>query len=144
MRVELLYWDGCPSHPQALSDLQDAMRELGLDPESASARRTVALVGANSRWDEGGQPFWSGEVEPCINGMTVGVGARFGVDVDVIVDRLLTDRLPDGGWNCEAPRNSAVTSFDSTINVLNGLLEYEAATGRSAEVTAARHAAEAW
>jgi hypothetical protein len=38
MRVELLYWDGCPSHPQALSDLRAAMGELGLDPESVEVR----------------------------------------------------------------------------------------------------------
>jgi hypothetical protein len=38
MHVELLYWDGCPSHPQALRDLQHAMRELGLDPEKVDVR----------------------------------------------------------------------------------------------------------
>jgi hypothetical protein len=38
MRVELLYWDGCPSHPQALGDLRAAMGELGLDPESVEVR----------------------------------------------------------------------------------------------------------
>jgi hypothetical protein len=30
--VELLYWDGCPSHPRALEDLRAAMTEAGLDP----------------------------------------------------------------------------------------------------------------
>jgi hypothetical protein len=38
MRVELLYWEGCPSHPQALSDLRAAMGELGLDPEAVEVR----------------------------------------------------------------------------------------------------------
>jgi hypothetical protein len=38
MRVELLYWDGCPSHPQALSDLRAAMDELGLDPDAVEVR----------------------------------------------------------------------------------------------------------
>jgi len=38
MHVELLYWDGCPSHPQALSDLRAGMAELGLDPESVEVR----------------------------------------------------------------------------------------------------------
>lgn len=28
--VELLYWDGCPSHPQALAELESALAELGL------------------------------------------------------------------------------------------------------------------
>ncbi len=27
--IELLYWDGCPSHPQALADLYAALEELG-------------------------------------------------------------------------------------------------------------------
>jgi len=38
MRVELLYWDGCPSHPQALRELRTAMGELGLDPEAVEVR----------------------------------------------------------------------------------------------------------
>lgn len=36
--VELLWWDGCPSHPQALEDLRAIMSELGLDPDSVEAR----------------------------------------------------------------------------------------------------------
>jgi hypothetical protein len=32
--VELLYWDGCPSHPKALADLRAALEELG-HPEIA-------------------------------------------------------------------------------------------------------------
>jgi hypothetical protein len=31
-RVELLWWDGCPSYPRALADLRDALDEAGLDP----------------------------------------------------------------------------------------------------------------
>jgi hypothetical protein len=34
MRVELLWWDGCPSHPEALEQLQGVMRDHGLDPAS--------------------------------------------------------------------------------------------------------------
>ena len=38
MRVELLFWDGCPSHPQALRDLRAVMAELGLDPDTVEVR----------------------------------------------------------------------------------------------------------
>ena len=38
MQVELLFWDGCPSHPQALDELRAAMTELGLDPEQVLVR----------------------------------------------------------------------------------------------------------
>ena len=37
-RVELLFWDGCPSHPQALADLRAAMADAGLDPEAVEVR----------------------------------------------------------------------------------------------------------
>ena len=105
------------------------LREFGLDPATPRAKRTVELVGANARWDEGGQPYWEGEVEECINGRTVADGAYFGVDVSPIVDRLVGERLDDGGWNCERINGSSRSSFASTINVLEGLLEYERATG---------------
>lgn len=119
------------------------LRLFGLDPASASARSTVALVGANSRWDEGGQPFWEGEVEECINGRTVADGAYFGVDVAPIVERLLGQRLADGGWNCERANGSTRSSFATTINVLEGLLEFERATGGgTAKSRAARKAGE--
>src|SRR5919202_6406475 len=32
MLVELLWWAGCPSHPRALDELREVMREEGLDP----------------------------------------------------------------------------------------------------------------
>ena len=105
------------------------LREFGLDPASERARRTVGLIGANSRWDHAGQPYWEGEVEECINGRTVADGAYFGVDVSSIVERLVSERQADGGWNCERCNGSVRSSFDTTINVLEGLLEYEKATG---------------
>ena len=82
------------------------LREFGLDPASDRARRTVELIGANSRWEHDGQPYWEGEVEECINGRTVADGAYFGVDVSPIVDRLVGERLDDGGWNCERANGS--------------------------------------
>ena len=105
------------------------LREFGLDPSSDRAKRTVELIGVNSRWDEGGQPYWEGEVEECINGRTVADGAYFGVDISPIVDKLVGERLNDGGWNCERINGSARSSFATTINVLEGLLEYEKSTG---------------
>lgn len=96
------------------------LREFGLDPSSERAERAVELIGANARWEEGGQPYWDGEVEPCINGMTVANGSYFGVDVSSIVERLVSERLDDGGWNCETEIGSVRSSFATTINVLEG------------------------
>ena len=37
-RVELLWWEGCPSTPRALEDLRAAMGEAGLDPDAVDVR----------------------------------------------------------------------------------------------------------
>jgi hypothetical protein len=118
------------------------LREFGLDPSSDRAKRTVELIGAHSRWDEGGQPYWEGEVEECINGRTVADGAYFGVEVSAVVDRLAGERLDDGGWNCERINGSVRSSFASTINVLEGFLEYERATGGTPASQEARRSGE--
>lgn len=118
------------------------LREFGLDPTSDRARRTVALIGENSRWNEGNQPYWEGETEECINGNTVADGAYFAVEVSPIVERLLGERQGDGGWNCERCNGLQVSSFATTINVLEGLLEYERATGGSADSRQARRSGE--
>ncbi len=120
------------------------LRILGLDPTSPEARRAVSLVRENSRWEYANEPFFEGEVEPCINGATVAIGAYFGEDVQGIVDRLLGEQMDDGGWNCEQENGSVRGSFDTTINVLEGLLEHERATGGSAQVRAARLRGEAY
>ena len=118
------------------------LREFGLEPSSEPARRAVALIGASARWEHDGQPYWEGEVEECINGRTVADGAYFGVDVAPIVDRLVGERLADGGWNCERANGSVRSSFHTTINVLEGLLEFERATGGTPESRAARRSGE--
>jgi hypothetical protein len=41
MRVELLFWAGCPSHPKTLADLREAMGALGLDPGSVIVREVL-------------------------------------------------------------------------------------------------------
>src|SRR2546421_2205840 len=69
---------------------------LGLDPDSESARRAIALVAENGCWEHAGQRYFDGEVEPCINGRTIGTGAYFGVDVAPLVERILKERLEDG------------------------------------------------
>jgi hypothetical protein len=118
------------------------LRDMGLDPSSEEAQRAIGRVRDTTwhnpwgEWD--GQPVFTGEIEPCINGRIVAVGAYFGLDMQGIVERLLGEQMADGGWNCEQERGSTRGAFDTTINVLEGLLEYERATGGPTEVTAAR------
>jgi hypothetical protein len=126
------------------------LRLFGLDPTSDEARRAVSLVRDHVRWqgwdwdgawrgeDFVGNHYFAGEVEPCINGQVAASGAYFGQDCERIMSRLLAEQLPDGGWNCEAERGSTRSSFNTTICVLEALLEYELAGASRAEVTEAR------
>lgn len=120
------------------------LRDLGLDPASDEARRAIALVREHGRWEHAGQPFFEGEVEPCINGKVVAIAAWFGVNVRPVVDRLLAEQMADGGWNCEQENGSVRGSFPTTIAVLEGLLEFERAAGGDAAVAAARRRGEAY
>jgi hypothetical protein len=118
--------------------------DFGVVPSADRVRRAVALVHDHCRWEHAGQPFFDGEVEPCINGRTVTLGAYFHQEVDGVVARLLGEQLEDGGWNCEAENGSVRSSFATTINVLEGLLAHQRATGGSAESVAARRRGEAY
>lgn len=137
------YAGGEPGQPwtSTMHTLQ-TLQILGLDPASPSARRATGLVAENGRWEHAGQRYFDGEVEPCINGRTIEAGAYFGVDVAAIVERILDQRLADGGWNCEAENGSVRSSFDTTITVLDGLAGFERATGGSEQVRAARRGGE--
>jgi hypothetical protein len=130
------------------------LRDMGLDPAGEQARRAVGLVRERVRWkgwdwdgswrglDFVGNPFFAGEVEPCINGQVAASGAYYGLvqDLQRIIGRLLAEQLPDGGWNCEAENGSTRSSFNTTICVLEALLEYEMAGEGSADVAQVREA----
>ena len=117
------------------------LRDMGLNPASDQARRAVGLVRDRVTWQGCGpqecdnNPFFAGEVEPCINGQVGTVGAYFGQDIRGIVDRLLGEQLTDGGWNCESTNGSTRSSFNTTICVLEVLLEHELRVGSSPKVT---------
>jgi hypothetical protein len=116
------------------------LRDLGVDPTDARVRSAidrVRVVTWGPEW--GNPPFFEGEVEPCINGRVVALGAYFGVRSDRLVDRLLGEQLEDGGWNCEAERGSVRSSFHTTICVLEGLVAFENAFGATAAITKAPH-----
>lgn len=120
------------------------LSHLGLDPASSEARRAVALVRDHVTWQGcgpkecDGNGFFAGELEPCINGQVTMAGAYFNQNVSHIIDRLLCEQLSDGGWNCDAPDGSTHSSFNTTICVLEALLQYERSGYGTPEVRAAR------
>jgi hypothetical protein len=105
------------------------LRATGVDRAEPSVESATAPLEVGWRWSDragywelrwaesGGKPFFEGEVEPCINGGVLALGAYFGQPSESLARRLLGEQLADGGWNCEAPK-SARSSFHTTICVL--------------------------
>jgi hypothetical protein len=129
----------------------ELLRRFGLEPGSVEARKAIALVREHVTWRDpefetpwSDNRFFEGEVEPCINGNVVATGAYFGVDMAPLVERLLGEQLPDGGWNCEVENGATVSSVETTINVLEGLLQHERAIGGSSTIQTARRRGEAY
>ena len=119
------------------------LRATGVDRTLPMVSSAAARVQEGFRWHEahGNKPFFGGEVEPCINGGTLALGAYFGYPDEDLARRLVGEQLDDGGWNCDAPK-SLRSSFHTTICVLEGLLEYERAVGPAPAITAARRRGE--
>lgn len=135
--------DDSPGQPwTATSFSLQQLRQFGVDPADETVRDAIDRVRDNNPWEYDGSAFFDGEVEACINGMALAVGAYFGEDVRVIADRLVTETLDDGGWNCEVEYGSTRSSFNSTLSVLEGLLQFEQAYGATPETTAARASGE--
>jgi hypothetical protein len=122
------------------------LRATGVDRSDPAVETTVARLEAGYQWDEEFRDkpfktFFEGEVEPCINGGILALGAYFGRPTESLAHRLLGEQFNDGGWNCEAPKSTR-SSFHTTICVLEGLLEYERAVGSAPEIAAARRRGE--
>jgi hypothetical protein len=127
--------EGAPAWLTTLFTLQ-LLRATSADPIDPAVERAISRLESTLRWDctpgnwdlrpvsDTGNPFFQGEVEPCINGGVLALGGYFGYPNEKLARQLLSEQLPDGGWNCDAPKSQR-SSFHTTICVLEGLLEYE-------------------
>lgn len=118
----------------------NTLRDWGLS--SSALTGTAELLAANCYWDHEKLPYWGGEIDCCINAFTLANGAWLGADVAALARWFPSRRMADGGWNCEWFKGSTRSSFHSTLNVLKGLLCFEAETGVNETLRAARHGAE--
>jgi hypothetical protein len=152
--------EGAPAWLTTLFTLQ-LLRSTGASATDAAVEEAITHLESTLRWDctpgnwdlrpvkQSGNPFFESEEEPCINGGVLALGGYFGHPNEKLARRLLSEQLPDGGWNCDAPKSQR-SSFHSTICVLEGLLDHERAIraqssesqSHAKEVAAARHRAE--
>ena len=126
---------------------------IGIPPEQTGsrqesrARQGAGLVIDRLLGETCDAPFLKrlAELDRCIVGMVLQIAVYFGIRderVDAIVDNLLSERMPDGAWNCRKdhrPKPPHHSSFHTTFNVLDGLRVYleSGADHRRAEVQAA-------
>ncbi|MGH8928994.1 MAG: hypothetical protein ACRDWH_11625 [Acidimicrobiia bacterium] len=118
------------------------LRHLGLDPTSRQSQQAVKKVRQKVVMGRAQWPFFEYRGETCITGMCLALAAYFGVageGSDRVVDWLLDEQLADGGWNCDTVGGSVRSSFNTTISVLEGLLEYERAVGTNGSIAGARN-----
>ena len=106
------------------------LKHLGILPVHSEIQESVEIILQTQKGPDGGiNP--SGTIKQsdvCLNGMFLNYASYFGAeerDIESIVDFVIGEQMPDGGFNCQANRKGAVhSSLHSTISVLEGILEY--------------------
>jgi hypothetical protein len=107
------------------------LRNLCLAPTPPAVRETIDRIAREEKTADGGvNPAETiAQSDVCVNGMFLNYAAYFRTDpalLESVVDFLLGQHMPDGGFNCRSNRSGAVhSSMHSTISVLEGILAYE-------------------
>ena len=127
------------------------LRNLNLSPDNSIAKETIALTLHTCKAGDGGislGPSTSVHSDVCVNGMFLNYAAYFKTDEQSlcpIVDSILKERMPDGGFNCRTTRSGAThSSLHTTLSVLEGINEFQKAgyTYRMKELQSVRESAE--
>ncbi len=127
------------------------LRNLNLNPDNEIAQETIGLVLNMGNAEDGGIPLGpstSQHSDVCVNGMFLNYASYFNTPekkLHSIVDSILNERMPDGGFNCRTTRSGAKhSSLHSTISVLEGLNEFQNSgyTYRMNDILGAKESAE--
>ncbi|MDN3688342.1 hypothetical protein [Cyclobacterium jeungdonense] len=108
------------------------LRYLHLPPKNELVKGTIELILQKNKADDGGirlGPSTSQHSDVCVNGMFLNYSSYFNTSESAlrsIVDSILHEIMPDGGFNCRTTRSGAKhSSLHSTISVLEGLYEFQ-------------------
>lgn len=107
------------------------LREMGLPGDCLQAQRGAQVVIEKMLGETRDAAFLRrlASCDRCIVGMILEISVYFGIvddRIDALVENLLTEQMPDGGWNCRRNRKPYPhhSSFHTTLNVLDGLQDY--------------------
>jgi hypothetical protein len=123
--------DGGLYHPKWTSTTYTMLllRDLGLSATNKQAQKACSLLLDQGLQRDGGINYgWWGVSETCVTGMVLSILSAFEHNddrVDIVVDHLLKQQMPDGGWNCRRRFGATHSSVHTTISALEGLRYYE-------------------
>ena len=106
------------------------LRNLCIPRDTAALRETISMILEHEKSSDGGvDPSKTiGISDVCVNGMFLNYASYFRAEesrLQSVVDFLLSERMPDGGFNCNSNRDGAVhSSLHTTLSVAEGILEY--------------------
>ncbi|AKA34280.1 hypothetical protein [Flagellimonas lutaonensis] len=105
------------------------LRNLCIAPNNSLIKTSITMILQTCKTQDGGILLLKAKKsDVCVNGMVLNYAAYFRAnedDLKSIVDALLREHMPDGGFNCRSNRSGAVhSSLHSTLSVLEGLTEY--------------------
>ncbi|MGA7096552.1 MAG: hypothetical protein WB245_03185 [Acidimicrobiia bacterium] len=133
-------WGGGSYSPKWISTTYTLLllRHLGADRSDPAVRSSIDRVQDHVVMGARNWPFFSYSTEMCITGMALALGSYFLDDTSRLdqPEYILENQRQDGGWNCQT--TSPRSSFNTTISVLEGLLEYEKAIGGDRTMAEAR------
>jgi hypothetical protein len=127
------------------------LRHLCLPPDNQRVHETLDMVLASNKAIGGGIQLGFSTKEHsdvCVNGMFLNYASYFLMEEKLIVsvvDSILAEKMPDGGYNCRTTRSGAKhSSLHTTISVLEGLFEFVKSgySYRKSEITDAIQCAE--
>jgi hypothetical protein len=127
------YWSARYYQPKWISahyTLLD-LKNLNIETDNKLIHQTLQRVFKEEKSEDGGiNPANSiAQSDVCVNGMVLNFAAYFKFDkeqLNSVIDFLLSQHMPDGGFNCRSNRSGAKhSSMHTTLSVLEGLFEYE-------------------
>lgn len=125
-------WGGGLYSPKWISSTYTLLllKRLFLPGDNLQARRGTVILLDKGLYKDGGINFSKtiARSETCITGMVLSLLAYFKVKderIKNLIDYLIVEQMSDGGWNCQNHKGASHSSMHTTINVLEGLLEYK-------------------
>jgi len=108
------------------------LRRIGIPAETPQLQLSCRLLFDKGLYNDGGINYFKSLncSETCVTGMILSILSYFqypDARIRSLVDYLLREHLPDGGWNCRRYRGDTHSSFHTTISVLEGLHEFQLA-----------------